>query len=393
MSAIAIKLKPAAERKVKQGHPWVFNESIVKQSRVGNVGEKVVVFDNKKNKFLAFGLYDPSSPIRVKILSRKPLTVNGDWFLEQFYEAYDKRKSLLKTNTNSYRLIYGESDGFPGLIVDVYADVIVIKLYSLIWHSWLDDIVKALIQVSKAKTAVLRLSRNVQKETDALKDGDLLHGQLENEIIEFVEHDVKFSANVIHGHKTGYFLDHRYNRNKVGAMASGKKVLDVFSYAGGFSVHALVGGAEQVTSVDISKQALEVAQFNASLNDYWGEHKIIAGDAFEVLENLQSNAQKFDVVVIDPPSFAKNKLEIPGALRSYRRLVNLGQTLVSRGGVLVMASCTARLKPEEFFKLVEDELKSDGRKFNVLEKTDHDVDHPVGFEEARYLKCGYYRIG
>src|SRR5690606_21539908 len=184
-------------------------------------------------------------------------------------------------NTNSYRLVFGENDGFPGFITDVYAEVMVVKLYSAIWFPYLQDILELLIEVSGCKTVVLRLSRNLQAQNYFdLKDGMVLYGTLKNEEVVFVEHGVLFTANVIKGHKTGYFLDHRENRRRVGELAKNKTVLDVFSYAGGFSVHALAGGAEGVTSVDISKQALELATSNAALNGFVDNHYTLAGDAF-----------------------------------------------------------------------------------------------------------------
>ena len=162
---IAIKLKPKAEVLVKKGHPWVFNESIIKQNKEGKAGDIAVVFDNRKNKFLAAGLYDPNSPIRIKILqANKPFTFNTDWVKEKIEAAYQKRIPLLATDTNSYRLIYGENDSLPSFIADVYDNVLVVKLYSQIWLPYLNDILPELLKITKAKTMVLRMSRNVQKE-------------------------------------------------------------------------------------------------------------------------------------------------------------------------------------------------------------------------------------
>jgi 23S rRNA (cytosine1962-C5)-methyltransferase len=215
---------------------------------------------------------------------------------------------------------------------------------------------------------------------------------LENNNVQFVEHGVKFSANVILGHKTGYFLDHRENRRRVGEMSYGKTVLDVFSYAGGFSVHALAGGAKEVTSVDISKQALEMAKENAKLNHFSGVHETIVGDAFEVMKNLITKGKRFDVVVIDPPSFAKRKSEIELAKKKYLQLAELGLQLTAKKGLLILASCSSRIIAQSFFDLNEHVLNLKSRPFDVILKTQHDIDHPVSFEEGAYLKCGYYRL-
>jgi 23S rRNA (cytosine1962-C5)-methyltransferase len=392
---IVIKLNPKAEVLVKKGHPWIFDQSINKQSTEGSSGDLAILFDNRKNKFLAVGFYDPFSPIRIKILqANKPANINAEWFKNKIQEAYNKRLPLLKTETNSYRLIYGENDNLPSFIADVYADVLVIKLYAQFWFPYLSDILPELLAISNTKTMVLRLSRNVQKEGNeyGLHDGQVIHGELENEVVVFKEHGVLFSANVIKGHKTGYFLDHRANRKKVGEMANGKTVLDVFSYAGGFSVHALVGGAKAVTSLDISAPALEMAKENAKLNTYNGEHKILAGDAFDELETLAAQRTKFDLVVIDPPSFAKSQDEIERAINSYKKLALLGVDLVNKGGTLILASCSSRVTSEVFFDLIEETIRSTKNSYKVLEKTLHDIDHPISFKEGAYLKCVYIQV-
>lgn len=392
---IAIKLKPKAEVLVKKGHPWIFDKSITKQNNPGKAGDLVIIFDNRNNKFLACGLLDPSSPIRIKILqANKPANINSDWFKNKIQEAYNKRIPLLKTDTNSYRLIYGENDNMPSFIADVYDNVLVIKLYSNIWLPYLNDILPHLIKTSKAETVVLRLSRNVAREGNkyGLSEGQIIHGELENEVVKFKEHGVNFSANVIKGHKTGYFLDHRKNRKKVGELAKGKTVLDVFSYAGGFSVHALAGGAKEVTSLDISAQALAVAEENAQLNEFTGTHNIIVGDAFDELESLAEDKRKFDIVVIDPPSFAKSQDEIDGALNSYQKLTELGLKLVRKKGLLVLASCSARVTADVFFEMVLATAFNNNKKVTILEKTLHDIDHPISFKEGAYLKCIYLQI-
>lgn len=394
-SKVAIKLKAAAETLVKKGHPWVFENSITKQNKEGKSGDLAIIFDTRKNKFLACGFYDPNSPIRIKILqANKPANINAEWFANKVQEAYNKRIPLLETDTNSYRLIYGENDNLPSLVADVYDNVLVVKLYASFWFYHLKDILPELIKVSKAETTVLRLSRNVQKEKKQFNftDGQILDGELHNEVIVFKEHSVNFSANVIHGHKTGYFLDHRNNRKRVGELSKNKTVLDVFSYAGGFSVHALVGGAKEVTSLDISAPALEIAKNNAKLNEFPGTHKVIVGDAFDELNHLAKANKKFDIVVIDPPSFAKSATEVDRALASYKKLTQLGLKLVQKKGILVLASCSSRVTSEVFFNLVEETLHRNNANYTILDKTLHDTDHPIGFKEGAYLKCVYVRI-
>ncbi|HFA51894.1 MAG TPA: class I SAM-dependent rRNA methyltransferase [Bacteroidetes bacterium] len=392
---IAIKVKPAAERSIRNGHPWVFEGSIVKQSSGGQAGDTAIVFDKKNNKLLAVGLYDPASPIRIKLISfGKPATVGKAFFEQKIQQAFELRRPLLLTGTNSYRLVHGENDGLPGLVADVYAEVLVVKLYSPIWLPYLQNIFAILLKISNCKTLVLRLSRSLQNENlpKGWSDGSVVFGELEEEEVTFREHGLRFSANVVKGHKTGFFLDHRHNRKRIGGLAKGKAVLDVFSYAGGFSVHALAGGAREVTSLDISGQALQMAIKNAALNPHRGHHKTMKMDAFKGMEELRRSGKMFDVVVVDPPSFAKKESEVKGALNSYARLARLAVPLVKRGGVLLMASCSSRVGAGLFFETVEPEMESSGRKVELLEKTFHDVDHPVGFPEGAYLKAGFYRV-
>nr|WP_035479245.1 class I SAM-dependent rRNA methyltransferase [Gelidibacter mesophilus] len=392
---LAVKLNPAAEKLVMQiAHPWVFSKNIEKINKPGNAGDIAILFRQKSNDVYGVGLYDPDSPIQIKMLHYySGKNIDSAFFSEKINEAYASREPLLKTNTNSYRLLFGENDGFPGFIADVYANVLVVKLYSAIWFPYLKDILELLIAVSGCETVVLRLSRNLQANNHFdLQDGMVLYGELENEEVEFVEHGVLFTANVIKGHKTGYFLDHRENRKRVGVLAKGKTVLDVFSYAGGFSVHALAGGANEVTSVDISKQALELATSNAALNGYVDNHVTLAGDAFLILEQLVEEGKTYDVVVIDPPSFAKSQKEVATAKHKYGQLARLGAQLVSAKGILVLASCSSRVVADDFFEINEAALRSSGRKFTTQDKTYHDSDHPISFKEGAYLKCGYYKF-
>ncbi len=393
---LAVKLTTIGERNVRSGHPWIFTDSIEKINKEGESGDIAIIFSHTKNKVIGVGLYDPDSPIRIKMVhSGGGAKLDKDFFLEKINRAYAIRIPLLETKTNSYRLLFGENDDFPGFIADVYNKILVIKIYSAIWFPYLKIILEQLIEISSCETVVLRLSRSLQnkEKTFGLTEGQLLYGELKNEVIPFVEHGVNFSANVIKGHKTGYFLDHRNNRKLVGELSKGKTVLDVFSYAGGFSVHALANGATEVTSVDISKQALALAIENGKLNTYSGKHITVAGDAFEVLREFIYKRKTFDVVVIDPPSFAKSKKEIFIAKKKYKELAELGVQLTSKGGMLVLASCSSRVTADEFFQINKEVLNDQPRFFTLQTKTQHDIDHPIGFKEGAYLKTGYYREG
>jgi 23S rRNA (cytosine1962-C5)-methyltransferase len=392
---LAVKLNKKGEHYVSKGHPWIFSNSIQKVNKTPQTGDLAVIFRKSDNKLMGLGLYDTDSDIHIKMLyhGSRPVQIDSDFFQTKIDAAFLKRQDLLVTDTNSYRLIYGESDGFPGLIADVYHKVLVIKLYSGIWFPYLPLFLESLIKVSKTETLVLRLSRKLQNSAlHSFKDGEVIYGSLQNEVVRFKEHGINFSAHLIKGHKTGYFLDHRFNRKTVGALSSGKTVLDVFSYAGGFSVHALAQGATAVTSLDISEQALEVARFNAGLNTHKGTHYTIAGDAFTELQRLIDEKHAYDIVVIDPPSFAKQQSQVPLAKKKYTLLAQLGTQLVKKDGYLILASCSSRVQASDFFELTCKVLDSTERRYRVERQTYHDTDHPIGFDEAAYLKCIYFRF-
>ncbi|WP_370390963.1 class I SAM-dependent rRNA methyltransferase [uncultured Winogradskyella sp.] len=392
---LAIKLTSRGERYVKQGHPWVFSDAIIKIGKDAKTGDLAVIFDRRNNQLIGLGLYDADSPIRIKILhsGSDNVKIDNDFFRSKTEAAFKKRLPLLSAQTNSFRLIFGENDGFPGLIVDVYNQVVVVKLYSGIWLPYFSGIISSIQALTNSQAIVLRLSRQMETNSNLnLKDGQVLSGVLEGEEVYFKEYNVQFKANVIKGHKTGFFLDHRENRRQVGLLSKGKTVLDVFAYAGGFAIHALVNGATEVTSVDISQKALEVAKSNANLNNFIGTHHTICGDAFTILEQLKEEGKTFDVVVIDPPSFAKQKSEIQIAKKKYRQLAQLGLDLTAPNGLLVLASCSSRVSSKSFFDINKNVLDNSQRPYNLFKTTGHDTDHPTTFPEAQYLKCAYYRF-
>lgn len=389
---MAVHVKPAAERALRSGHPWIFDEAIRSQSHEGQSGDLAVIFDHER-RFLAIGLYDPDSPIRIKVLQhRQPATINRNWFAERLSAAAAIRKPLLTQQTDGYRLIHGENDGLPGLVIDRYADTLVLKLYTAAWLPHLTDILDGLQVVQPCEHLVLRLSRNLDVARYGLHDGQFLVGDALTEPVRFQENGLHFAADVVHGHKTGFFFDQRENRAAVRDRAFNKQALDVFAYTGGFSVYAAAGGATSVTSLDVSAPALAAAEANFALNKdnanvAHAHHKTLVADAFDGLQQLHSVGQRFDLVIVDPPSFAKSAVEVCGALAAYARLTQLALNLLSAGGVLVMASCSSRVTAEDFFKTVVTTARDSGRSLTDISYTRHALDHPIRFPEGAYLKC------
>ena len=387
-----VRLTADAERRLRAGHPWIYDRSIERgPDGDARAGDLAVIFDRKKDRFLGIGFYDPNSPIRIKMLhAGGGVRITQDWFREKIAAARTLRTPLLRTDTNGYRLLFGENDGLPGLVADVYADCLVVKIYSTIWLPYLEWLVPQIEAAAETQQTVLRFARRVQPHTE-YADGTVLRGALGADApVEFREHGVRFLAYPVRGHKTGFFLDHRANRQRIGEMAAGKTVLDVFSYAGGFSVHALVGGAQHVISLDISRPALDAAGANVALNPHTGTHETLAADAWAQLRAWTRAGRPFDLVIIDPPALAKRQSEVAGALRKYAELARLGAQLTARGGTLLLASCSSRVEAATFFRIHADNLPAP---FRQTARTFHDVDHPVEFAEGAYLKTGYYQNG
>ncbi len=397
---IAVRVTNSAETMIRKCHPWIFDQSITFQSHAGAAGDLAVIFDSKR-KFLALGLYDPDSVIRIRILQfSKPAEIDQEWFARKIQAAYTLREVLHTQHTDGYRLVFGENDGLPGLVIDRYAAVFVIKIYSAAWVPYLRWITECLQELFSYRSLVIRLSRNIAEQVElefGIRNGTVMEGEPVAEQVLFRENGLTFEADPIHGHKTGFYLDQRENRARVELLAAGKGVLNVFSYNGGFSLYAARGKAKAVTSVDLNALALESARRNFDYNlDIPGikacQHETVVADAFAYLQMAASNQQKFDMVILDPPMFAQNQSQIDRALATYQKLTRLGLGVLNPGGVLVQASCSSRVSSTDFFDVIHAAVQRMGRKIHEIERSGHALDHPVNFPEGEYLKCLFARI-
>jgi 23S rRNA (cytosine1962-C5)-methyltransferase len=397
---IAVRVTDAAETMIRKRHPWIFDQSITYQSHPGEAGDLAVIFDSKR-KFLALGLWDPDSVIRIRILQfAKPAEIDRHWFAGKIQSAHELRKVLLSQKTDGYRLVFGENDGLPGLVIDRYAAVFVIKIYSAAWVPYLRWIAECLQDLFSYRSLVIRLSRNIAEKVEktyGITDGVLLDGLPVEQRVLFRENGLTFEADPIQGHKTGFYLDQRENRARVELLAAGKSVLNVFSYNGGFSLYAARGKAKAVTSVDLNPLALESARRNFDYNLDTPvikicQHETVVADAFEYLEMTARNQRKFDMVVLDPPMFAQNQSQIDRAIATYQKLTKLGLAVLNPGGILVQASCSSRVSAADFFEGIQTTVQRMGRKLSEIERSGHALDHPVNFPEGAYLKCLFARI-
>jgi 23S rRNA (cytosine1962-C5)-methyltransferase len=431
-----LRITATAESIVRGGHPWIFADSVREQNREGQAGELAVIYD-RKDKFLAVGLFDPDSPIRVRVLhAGKPQTIDTAWWAARLDAALQRRDGLFDERTTGYRLINGESDGWPGLVLDRYDTTLVLKIYTAAWLGRLEEIVGLICERMKPERIVLRLSRNIQgaasshgfrssrrEEAQNKFSGQRSEGGNENQSlltsaatgrwedgeivfpkradrgigapVVFLESGLRFEADVLRGQKTGFFLDQRENRRLVESLARGRTVLNAFSFSGGFSVYAARGGAKSVMDLDISAHALAAAERNFKLNQTEPSvarvlHELVRADAFDWL--VSNSRRKFDLIVLDPPSLAKREAERAGAIRAYGKLVASGLDHLLPDGILVACSCSAHVTAEEFFGAVRQSAAGTGRKFDELRTTRHAPDHPATFAEAEYLKAIYLRL-
>jgi 23S rRNA (cytosine1962-C5)-methyltransferase len=398
---IKIQVSKTLQAKIQKGHPWVFDYQILGQTpEEGRPGDLGIIYTSK-NKFLAIGFYDPFSDIRLRILQwGTPLNIDAGFFKDRLQTAVALRRPLEKKGTSGYRVINGENDGFPGMVLDRYEDTAVLKLYTAAWVPYLDEFLGALADTLPVKRCVLRLSRNCRstvEEISSFKEGQVLFGPALDFDVCFRENGLFFEVDVLAGQKTGFFLDQRENRQRIRSLAKDKSVLNVFSYTGGFSVYAFAGKCKSVWEIDSSLSALKTSRENFELNFPGTESKEkdfqqIEGDAFNALRQLRDRKNSFDIVILDPPAFAVKKKQKPKALATYRRLAESGARLTRPGGLLFSASCSRQISAEEFFFEVTSGIRSAGKNYQEINRTGHAMDHPVSFKGAEYLKGIYLKI-
>ncbi len=391
---VAVRVDHSAAASIRRGSPWIFDTQVTRTSTDGAPGDTAIVYD-PKNKLAGVGLFDPDSPIRVRLLQRGPLNVDDTFYAKRIAAADQLRERLRDDpNTTGWRLLHGPNDALPGFVADRYADTVVVKLYSAVWLPRLAPVLRALYATNPWERLVLRVARGPQQAyaEHGLNDGDVLDGPPLDGPVIFTENGIRFEAEPVIGQKTGFFLDQRENRQRVQKLAAGRDVLNVFSYTGGFSLYAARGGARSVTSIDISQPATDACVRNFALNQHdtniaAAQHTPIAEDAFAAMTALKNAGKRFGVVVIDPPSFAKKAAERERALAAYARLTKLGLDVLAPGGTLVLASCSSRILMDAFRENAERTAAAYGHPLSVFETTGQPVDHPATFDEAGYLKC------
>jgi 23S rRNA (cytosine1962-C5)-methyltransferase len=362
---------------LKAGHPWVYREHIGAAGPYPDGAWVRVICGD----FEGVGLWEGAGPIAVRLYSRRGVP-DADWVRRRVRQAWEVRAPLRSAGgTDAFRWIYGEGDGLPALVVDLYGEYAVVARYSAGAGVLKDWLVAAL-------RAEAPLQGIVERPADS-QELSVLWGKAPPRDLIVHENGLVFRANLFAGQKTGLFLDQRDNRQTVEGWSRGRRVLNSFAYTGGFSVYAARGEAQEIVSCDSAAAAMTDAQTNFALNGFdSAQHTCVTSDVFTLLEEYGNAGRRFDVIVLDPPSFAKAKQNRFAALRAYVRLNSMALRCLEPGGLLATASCTSQVSPEAFRQILADAGAAAGRRLLILHEAGHALDHPVpaGFPEGRYLK-------
>ena len=389
-NVVTLRLNRDLSRLIKRGNSWVYADALRDLPRAP-AGSTAVLLDNRKGQPVATGFYDPQSALAFRVCDTDgQMRLDERWAEMKLQSAWSLRKSLIDPETTGYRLLNGEGDGTPGLVVDIYGDTAVVKLDGPgpigFWHT--EDVAT---WISKS----LGIRHVYERCKERGREGRVLVGSAPSHPVAFLEHSIRFTADVIHGQKTGFFLDQRENRRLIRQLARGRSVLNLFAYTGGFSIAAGLGGATRVTSVDLARPAIEAATEHWELNGLApGQHEAVAADAFEFLEQSAAHRNRWDVVIVDPPSFAPNKESIGKASSAYKSLIAGGARITARGGLLAAASCSSHIDVPLFLELCEEGISEARRRGTVLTIQGQPADHPspLALPEFRYLKFVLLRV-
>jgi 23S rRNA (cytosine1962-C5)-methyltransferase len=385
-----LKLKPGREKAMLRRHPWIFSGAVAAISDSIEPGETVEVVSSRGD-FLGWGALSPQSQIRVRVWSwDRGEIVNREFFKNRIAAAAALREGLLPDQvSNAYRLIHGESDGLPGIVVDRYGDVLVLQSLSAGAEYWKEIITDALVEVTGVPRVFERSDLEVRSLEGLERRVGPLYGGEPPDLITIWENGLEYLVDIRSGQKTGFYLDQRENRKTVRSYCQGREVLDCFSYSGGFTLNALRGGARSVEAVDISRDALALVQSNLAQNDLPEDRvSLREGDVFQELRRYRDKRRSFDMVILDPPKFAATRSQVSRAARGYKDINLLALKLLRPGGLLTTFSCSGGLDADLFQKIVAGAALDAGREAQIIDRLDQAADHPVAlnFPEGSYLK-------
>lgn len=421
MERARITLRPKEDLRLRAGHPWVYDNEIARVEGQPGPGDEVEIRD-ARGLPVGVAFFNPSSKIRARIYSREPRPADRGFFVEAFQRALEYRGRFFDTERQSVRAVFGEADGLPGLIVDSFVGLpdpqpparpadgsgstpapaplaaglpsggtgrwLSVQLLSLGMARRKDLIISALEEVLPANGVAERSDAPVRSLEGLEPETGILAGAVPGRIL-ISENGLSFGVDLLGGQKTGWFLDQRSNRAAAARHARNRRVLDAFCNAGGFGLACAAAGASSVLAVDSSQEAVAEVGANAERNGLGTGVKVVAANAFDYIRSLERSKERFGLVVLDPPAFAKNRASIEGAHRGYKDLNLRALRLLDKGGILVTCSCSHWFDRERFSAMLEEASADSGRRIRILEERSQDLDHPIvsGYPESRYLKC------
>ncbi|MEO6917325.1 MAG: class I SAM-dependent rRNA methyltransferase [Chitinophagaceae bacterium] len=378
-------LKPLKNSRIAQGHPWIFSNEVDSVSGDPAEGSVVKVLSSKK-QFIGSGFINQKSQIVVRLLTHDPgREINDAFFLNRIQTAWKYRQKL--GYTENCRLVFGEADFLPGLIIDKFNDYFVLQTLSLGMDNWKDSIVKALNRLFTPKGIYERNDVPVRELEGMIQQKKFLSEPFDTNII-LKENGLLFKVDLEHGQKTGYFLDQQDNRKELARISKDAEVLEAFCYTGSFSIHAARYGAKKVTGIDISESAVAAARENAALNNLDNICEFQTANAFDALKSWAKEGRQYDVVILDPPAFTKSRENLGKAISGYKEINLRGMKLVRKGGFLVTASCTHLVTPEMFQQVIKDAAQDAKRMIRLVTVQTQAADHPIvpNIDITRYLK-------
>lgn len=384
-------LKAGKEKRLKAGHLWIYQGEIGIIGIGVKSGDVVEVLDNR-GRFLGLGYYNQASTIAVRILTNQREPIDEDFFRKRLKNALTYRERV-KPNASCYRLIYGEGDLLPGLIVDRFEDYLVVQFLTMGMEVNRDLIIAVLVELCQPKGIIERSDTSTRHLEELPERSGCIYGTCPESLV-IVDNDLKFHVNLLEGQKTGYFLDQSANRAVLAKYARGRRSLDCFCHIGSFAIHAAAYGASSVLGVDISEDAIGQAEANAVLNGVGDRCRFKVANAFDFLRDQVGKKEVYDLVILDPPAFTKSKQALDGAIRGYKEINLRGLKLLRPGGILVTCSCSYHLSADLFWEIIAAAAADNKQRIRLIERRSQGLDHPVllGVPETEYLKCFIFEV-
>lgn len=386
-----IELIPKKELRIIKGNPWVWKTDIKTSLEGFQPGEIVKVVDSK-GRFVGIGLINPESLITVRLMSFREREIDYEFFEEKIRDALMLRKELYP-GEESFRVVFSEADFLPGLVIDKFEKLVVFQVTTVGMELKKEWIVEAIEKVLEPEIIVERSDSPVRKKEGLEPKKGLIKGNIEGEIIIKIN-GLNFAINPLEGQKTGFFLDQRENYLLLKEISKGKRVLDAFCNNGAFGIHAFRFGAKEVVFLDASEKALELVSKNLSLNGISENYTLLRGDALKVLKEMEKNGERFDLIILDPPAFIKDRKKLKEGMRGYKEINLRGMKMLLSGGFLLTCSCSHFLSKEDFLKVLEESAFDSKKIIKIMEFRSQPKDHPflLGHPESNYLKCALLQV-